>query len=86
MGAAQKHAVADTANSNGKRTRATYHSAVFTMHVWSTEIDEHAVGGASNIHNMIRKTQSAPKTILKKRGNYMASMNTTEGRKWNTKT
>jgi hypothetical protein len=25
MGAAQKHAVADTANSNAKRTRATYH-------------------------------------------------------------
>jgi hypothetical protein len=26
MGAAQKHVAADTANSNAKRTRATYHS------------------------------------------------------------
>jgi hypothetical protein len=45
IGAAQKHAVADTANSNAKRTRATYHCAPFAMRVWRTEVDEDAVGG-----------------------------------------
>src|SRR5437588_10061864 len=39
MGGAHKHAVADRANSNAKRTRATYHSGLFTIRFCRTELD-----------------------------------------------
>ena len=44
MGSVQKHAVAETASSNAKRTRATYHGCGY-MRLRRTEVDEDALGG-----------------------------------------